>query len=166
MLTETIAPYVQRYLDRVPNGRIADLLRAREERIAPFLQDIPTDRWQYRYAEEKWTLLQSWLHVSDSERIFAARALRIARGDATPLPGFDQDEFAVRSGFETRSPESVLAEYASVRAATLSLFEHLSPEALEATGTFSGHSYRAETVARIILGHELHHVELTNERYL
>ena len=167
MLTETIAPYAQRYIDRVPPEEdIVDLLRAREQGISSFLESIPAERWSYRYADDKWTLLQSWLHVSDSERIFAARALRIARGDATPLPGFDQDEFAVKSGYESRSYRSVLSEYATVRAATLSLFENLPKEALEYTGTFSGHSYRVVTVARILMGHELHHVELTRQKYL
>ena len=164
-LEENINPYFQRYLDLVPDGDALDLLRDQREEVLRLFHDVPADRWTHAYAPGKWTLLQSWLHVIDAERVFAARALRIARGDTTPQPGFDQDEWAAKSNHQHRTAADLAEEYQIVRQSTSLLFRHLTPAGRNRVGTFSGHDYRAETVARIILGHERHHIALT-DKYL
>ena len=164
--TERISPYFHRYLNLVPEGNLVHLMEQQRDEALAFFATIPEDRWTYAYAPEKWTLLQSWLHVLDSERIFTTRALRIARGDQTPQPGFDQDEFAPNSDYEHRTPADLIEEYRAVRQSSILLFRHLSPAARQRIGTFSGYDYAPETVGRILLGHERHHFALTKERYL
>lgn len=166
-LQENINPYFERYLDHVPPGsNVLDLLRDQREEVLRLFRQTPADRWTYAYAPGKWTLLQSWLHVIDSERIFAARALRIARGDQTPQPGFDQNEYAALSNHQHRTAADLAEEYQIVRQSTILLFRHLTPAGRNRVGTFSGHDYRAATVARILLGHERHHIALTKNNYL
>ncbi len=106
------------------------------------------------------------LHIIDTERIFAYRALRVGRGDSTPLPGFDQDPYVITSGGNARTAESLVAEFEVVRAASLALFKHLPAKAWEEMGTASDSPTTPLAIAYIIAGHELHHVKIIKERYL
>jgi len=121
---------------------------------------------QQTYALGKWTLGESLLHVSDSERVFSYRLVRIARGDQTPLPGFDQDAWVPNSGAAARTLQSVLHELDAVRSATLALVESLDANALMATGTASGATVSVRALAWIIAGHFAHHLMITRDRYL
>lgn len=155
------AAYFQRYIALVDG----DDLEAGLQRpgIAVLVRDLEPALTSHAYAPGKWTLGQSIQHVIDTERIFATRALRIARGDQTPLPGYDQDTFAAVTG--SRPLTALADELERVRASTLDLFRSFMPDALDRVGTSSGGPLSARAAGWIIAGHERHHVAVT-ERYL
>jgi hypothetical protein len=105
------------------------------------------------------------LHLIDCERIFTYRALRIARGDTTPLPGFDENQYVPNSHASSRTAESLLQEYLAVRRSTLSLFQNMDPSALQRCGTANGHPFSVEMIGTIIAGHELHHLGVLKSKY-
>ncbi|MEM1116943.1 MAG: DinB family protein [Bacteroidota bacterium] len=157
------APYFGRYIDLVPGDDLLGALRLGAG-TAALLRSADPEAAAYAYAPGKWTLAQSLQHVIDTERIFGARALRIARGDTTPLPGFDQDAFAEDT--PNRSLADLADEFEAVRASTLALFASLGPEAAARMGTSSGGPLSARAAGWIIAGHEWHHDVVTRERYL
>lgn len=130
--------YYAGYVAQVPAGAdILDLLaRQRASTVARFVA-VPEARGAHRYAPGKWSVREVLVHLSDVERIMAYRALRVARGDATPLPGFDQVEYAPLSNAEAHPLAALVEEWSDVRRATLSLFRHLAPEAWTRRGTAS-----------------------------
>ena len=121
---------------------------------------------EFRYAEGKWTIKDIILHLIDAERIFAYRALRIARNDKTALPGFEENDYVISANANEREFESLLKEYIIVREATISLFENLSETDLLKPGTASNASVSVRGIGYCILGHELHHKNIIIERYL
>ncbi len=119
----------------------------------------------FAYAEGKWTVAEVLLHLIDCERIFTYRALRIARGDKTPLPGFDENMYVPKSGASSRSAESLVEEYRAVRQSTLTFFQNLDAAALQRCGTANGLDFSVEMIGTIIAGHEVHHIEVLKSRY-
>ena len=119
-----------------------------------------------RYAPDKWTLNEVLGHMIDDERIFAYRALCIARGDARPLESFDEKEYVAGANFESRSLANLLEEYALVRRSTIALFDSLPAEAWQRRGMVAGYSATVRGLAFHIAGHELHHVGVVRGRYL
>lgn len=161
------APYYDKYISLVPaDGMVLQHLYNNREMIDAFLVSLPPERWEHRYAEGKWTIKEMLLHVIDTERIFAYRALTIARGDATPLPGYEQDDYVPTSGANTRSSSSLLEEYATVRQATLTLLGNLPDEAWGRIGTANDTPVSVRAIAYMLVGHELHHLTIIKERYL
>lgn len=163
---EEIPDFYQTYVKQVVGDKIELILDdARRETLA-FLELLPAEKWDYAYAPEKWTIKEVLLHLTDTERIFAYRILRISRGDKTPLPGFDQDDFVPNSDANNRSAISLVAEYKAVREATLQLVRHFTAEMWERKGTASGAEFSPLTIAFIAAGHEAHHLRIIRERYL
>lgn len=119
-----------------------------------------------RYAPDKWTLGEVLIHMIDTERVFAYRALRFARGDATPLPGFDQDAFVESIDVSSRSVTSLLDELRTVRDATLALLRSFDEPAWDRAGVASGHPMTTRGAAWVIAGHTAHHVAVLHDRYL
>ncbi|UOQ68494.1 DinB family protein [Hymenobacter volaticus] len=110
-------------------------LQLQPQELRRLVGSLTNEQAHFAYASGKWTIKEMLVHVIDTERIFAYRALRIARGDQQPLAGFDQDEYVPNSGANERSLESILKEYDAVRAATLSLFESFQPAAYDRMGS-------------------------------
>ena len=158
--------YYQPYIDKVGDGNIFNALRHNHELLISFIKNIDLDKLNYRYAEGKWTIKEIVQHLIDTERVFAYRALRIARCDKTDLPGFDQDAFVVHSHADDRNIESLMSEYESVRIATVSLFENFDQKTLAEIGIASNSGLSVRAVAFIIVGHENHHLQIIKERYL
>ncbi len=152
------APYFETYVSLAGEGSILGKLVANpiEEALAG-LSDAEAD---HPPAPGKWSPKQVLGHVIETERVMAYRALRIARGDQTPLPGFDQDLFVANAAFGHRSLASLLEEMQAVRAATLALLRGLPAEAWTRSGTVSGNPITVRALAWIIAGHELHHARL------
>src|SRR5262249_23610276 len=123
-------------------------------------------RGRHRYASGKWSVREVGGHVIDGERVFSYRALRMARGDETPLASFDQDLFVARSGSDQRTLADLFDELAHLRAANLRLFRGLEPEAWERTGTASDCTFVVCAFPWILAGHENHHRRILFERYL
>jgi hypothetical protein len=159
-------PYYSKYIALVPddNLSIAGILADQHHDTVDLLRKAKS-KGDHAYAPGKWTVKQVIGHVSDSERVFAYRALRFARGDETALPGFDQDTFMAGSNFQSRTMEDLLEELWSVRAATLSLAKSLPESALSKRGTASGSPVTVRALLYIIAGHERHHVGILKERY-
>lgn len=160
------APYYARYLDAVPDGDLLRLLEDGGDEVLGLLRAFSEERGDHRYAPGKWSVKEVVGHIVDTERVFAYRALRFARGDTTPLPGFDQNHYVTVAGFSRRSLADLAEEFADVRKATVKLFAGLDAPALRRAGVASGHLMTVRAAAWIIAGHEQHHAQLLRERYL
>ncbi|MBX0289370.1 DinB family protein [Hymenobacter sp. HSC-4F20] len=161
------APYYDTYIRLIPEGHNPlQQLQEQPTVLKQLLQGLTDEQARLRYAPGKWSIKESLVHVLDTERIFAYRALRIARGDTTPLPGFEQNDYVPASGADERSLADILREYDAVRAATLSFFSSLRPEDYERTGTASTFPVSVRALAYMVPGHEAHHLRLLTERYL
>jgi hypothetical protein len=153
------------YVSSVPEGDVIAILRDSGRTLHERLSPIPEERGGHRYAEGRWTIREVLGHLIDAERIFTYRALRIARGDATPLPGFDENDYVRASGSDTRTLASLVREQAVVREGTVQLFESLPDEAWIRRGTASGAEISVRALAYITAGHALHHFRILGERY-
>jgi hypothetical protein len=160
------APYYGTYVSQVPDGDVLDHLARQLDDTTALLGGIPAARWRHRYAPEKWSVAEVVGHVIDVERVFGYRALRFAREDATPLPGFDENAWAPRSGYDRRPPPDITQEFRAVRQATLAMFRGFEDQAFGRRGIANQVGYTVRALAWIIAGHERHHVRLLKERYL
>jgi uncharacterized damage-inducible protein DinB len=161
------APYTIRYIELLPDdGLVLQHLEDNLKATSDFILSLPEERLMTRYAEGKWTIKEILVHIIDDERIYAYRALRFARNDQTELPGFEQDEYAFQSGANERDIQDILQEFATVRKATISLFEGLNREALVRAGVADGKVMSVRAAAYHIAGHELAHLNIIKERYL
>jgi len=153
------------YIERVPDTDVISEMKDQiEETIAPISRMSDQDALS-RYAPEKWSIKEVVGHLSDTERVMSYRALRIARGDQTPLASFDENAFVLHAQFDGRSTASLLDEWRAVREASVRLFEGFSPEVSIQRGTASGAEISVRALAYIVAGHELHHRAILQERY-
>ena len=120
----------------------------------------------YKYAKDKWSIKELLLHIIDTERVFAYRALRFAREDKTDLPGFEQDDYVITSDANTRSKASLLNEYNFQRASTIALFSSFNDSMLMKIGMAGGNPMSVRAIGFITSGHEVHHCNILRERYL
>lgn len=160
------AEYYGRYLSQLPDGDVLEFLRAGVKELETLLGGLGEQQALHRYAPGKWSIKEVVGHMLDVERVFAYRALRIARADTTPLPGFEQDDYVAAAGFDDRPLASLLAEYHHLRAANLELFASLEARALMRQGTASGYRFSARALIWIIAGHERHHLNGLRRDYL
>ncbi len=160
------APFYTGYVASVPDGSIVDAAHASGVAMHELLSSIPESRARHRYAEGKWSIAEMIGHIIDTERVFAYRLLRVARGDATPLPGFEQDAFVAGAASEQRTIAELRAEMHCVRESTLHLLRSLPADAWTRRGTASDNPVTARALAWILTGHALHHVRVLRERYL
>lgn len=158
--------YFKRYINLVETENIVDALKNQLTDIERFFGEWPRNKQDYTYAKGKWTIKEILIHMMDAERILAYRALRIARNDATSLPGFDQDEFAPFMNAANRSFESIMSEYRAVRLATIALIENLDDAAMSRIGTASNSPSSPLAMAFVIAGHEIHHMKSVKEKYV
>ncbi len=158
--------YYGKYISLVPEGDLRDHLRGQLSETIALLSNVSDAKANQAYGPGKWTLKESLLHMSDAERVFGYRMLRISRGDATPLPGFEQDDWVPHSCANERALSNLLMEFAAVRASTLALVDSLPAAAWVRKGTASGHSITPRALAYIAAGHERHHYKIFRERYL
>lgn len=158
--------YFNGYVSRVPEGDVLDTLTRQLPETMALLRSIPEERAGQAYEPGKWTIKELVGHVIDSERVFAYRTLAIARGDTTPLPGFDQDVYAANVDFNSRTLDSLAGEFARVRASTLDLLANLDRRAWERRGTANENTMSVRALAHIIAGHVTHHAHVLREKYL
>lgn len=160
------APYYGRYIERVPEGPIVDVLRTQIRGTLDLLRSVPEAKGEYRYAPGKWTIKEVVGHVVDGERVFGYRALRFGRGDTTQLPGFEQDDYVRQGGFDARTLRHLTDELEAVRRATVQLFEGFGEESWSRKGIASSNPVSVLALAYIIAGHEIHHLKILREQYL
>jgi uncharacterized damage-inducible protein DinB len=158
--------YYETYISEVADGRLLETLVAQRDETAALLAGLTAAQADHRYAEGKWTVKEVIVHVADAERIFAYRALRIARGDETPLASFDENVYVPAAGCRRRTLPELAHELRAVREATLALFASFDEAAWMRVGTASGKQVSARALGYIIAGHERHHLRVIRERYL
>lgn len=163
--TEYLA-YYSRYIDMVAGNDAIAALKAQLRETMAFLNCISNEETNYRYAPGKWSVREVVGHMIDTERIMAYRALRIARGDQTPMPGFEQDDYVRGGNFQHVRWSDLVEEFDLVRRSNLALFSAFNEEAWARSGTASGATVTARALAWIIAGHELHHRNVIEQKYL
>ena len=158
-------PFFRIYVSQVKKDILTEL-KEQLETYPKFIREIPEDKLLYRYAEGKWTIKEVIGHNTDTERIKANVALRIARGDKTPIPGFNEDDYVLATDFNSRSLDDLLQEFIDVRKSSISLFESLSEEELNRMGIASNKEMNAGIWFYFMVGHVRHHENIIRERYL
>lgn len=159
------APYYERYISLVKGEDIVDLLEKQAPETKALLQSADS-KADFRYAPDKWTVKEVVGHVNDTERIMSYRALRIARGDKTPIEGFEQDDYVRDGNFGQRSLADLIAEFADIRRATVALFRSFDADSAARRGIANNNEVSARALGYIIAGHELHHRRILMEKYL
>jgi hypothetical protein len=160
------APFYAHYVANVPEDDVVGALRDSGRDIVAALTAIPDARGGFRYAPDKWTIREVIGHMIDAERIFGYRALRLARGDATPLPGFEENDYARTAGSDARSLAELIDELRVVRECTVRLFQSFPAESWTRRGVVNGREVSVRALAYITAGHARHHLGVLRERYL
>ncbi len=160
------ADFYKSYIQSLEDVELIEELEICLHEFIKFVQNIPMDKFDYRYEVGKWTIKEIIQHLIDSERVFSYRALRISRNDKTPLPGFNENEYVDNSNGNDRNLQGLLTELAVVRQATLSLFNSFSQEQLIKIGIASNNEVSVRAIGFIIIGHQKHHQKIFAERYL
>ncbi len=158
--------YFFTYIDKVGEGDILTILDRQIGSTVALLEAVSEEQSLHRYEPGKWSIREVVGHLNDTERLFAFRAFWFARGLDGALPSFDQDMAMASAGSDAHPLGRHLEEFATVRAATLSLFRHLPPEAWARRGTAGGNPFTVNALAYICAGHVEHHVRILKERYL
>lgn len=159
-------PYYKDYIDLVENINLVDALAKGLKTTLAFFEALPDDKWNYQYADGKWTPKDILLHIADTERVFAYRALYFARSNNAELKGFDENLFAENALACNITAATLLQNYLAVRNATLSLFLSFDENQLKQLGQANGSIMSVRAAGFIICGHEKHHCNIITERYL
>jgi hypothetical protein len=159
------APYYEPYIAAVPDGDLLELLERDLADVVGLIRATPESRGTFRYEPDKWSVNDVINHIIDAERIYTYRALRIARGDQTPLPGWDENVYAVRAGADHRTFLELSRELEHVRYSAIDLFRSLPADTFAATGIANEVTVTVRALAYILAGHARHHVRMLRERY-
>ena len=157
------APYIQKVQDKKD---VIAFLKKQQATMLDIINGVSSKDIHKTYAEGKWTIMQVLIHIIDTERVFAYRALSFVRGERQKLPGFDQDAYVLNADAALKSKLQIKEEYETNRRATIALFRGLDSKAFERTGTANNAQFSVRALLYIIAGHELHHMEVLKERYL
>jgi uncharacterized damage-inducible protein DinB len=157
--------YCHYYFDLVQTDDLLAELSSDLDKTIEFFKSIPTEKEHFAYQEGKWTITQLLRHIIDCERIFAYRALRFARFDDTNLAGFDEDFYMAGLLSKKENLDILIEEFISVRNATISLFETFTDEMLDFHGTANNLKVSARAIGFCVVGHNMHHREVLNQRY-
>lgn len=163
--TEYSGPFAN-YIQEAGEINLIEELEISLHNFIKFVQNIPLDKFDYRYAEGKWTIKDIIQHLIDSERVFAYRALRFSRNDKTALPGFEENDYVDNTDANERSIQELLTELSAVRHSSLLFYKSLSEEQLKRIGTASTHQLSVRALGYVIIGHQKHHQNVFQERYL
>lgn len=165
-LRDEYPAYYENYIGLVPDGELTDILNTQIQDMITLFSSVDETQANYRYAENKWTLKEVIGHITDTERIMSYRLLRIARGDQTPLSGYDDEQYVREASFHSRSLSDLLEELVVVRYSTVSLIKGLNENTWPRIGIANNGEITVRALAYIIAGHELHHVKIIKESYL
>lgn len=161
------APYASMYIDLLPDdGLVLRHLKENFEAAKNLILPLQEEKLLYQYAVGKWTIKEILAHIIDDERIYCYRALRFARKDKTPLPGFEQNDYVPHSSANGRDLSNIFAEYEAVRNSTIAFYNGLEDAALQRAGVADGNPMSVRASAYHIAGHELHHINFIKKHYL
>lgn len=162
----TYPAFIEGYLRFIDTNTVAEATEKYSSSILEFFKNIPLEKASYRYAAGKWNIKEMLQHIIDAERIFAYRAVTIARHDKTHLPGFDENSYAAASNADKRTWESLLNEFEFVRKSTDLLLQSFTEDQLQQSGTTNNEPNTAKALSFLVYGHILHHIKVLKERYL
>jgi uncharacterized damage-inducible protein DinB len=161
-----VPQFYHNYISHVPQDDLLEAFNAGTPAFIQFVESIPPDKYDYRYADGKWTIKEVLQHIIDAERVFAYRALRFARKDPTFLPGFDENLFAENAKADKRDWNNLVEEFKVVRMASEYLFASFDDDQLDATGTSNNNTVYVLGIGFLLVGHSIHHMKVIKERYL
>ena len=158
--------YYKLYINQVEGDDFLQVLKDNLISTVSLLSNLESEKWDFRYAEGKWSIKEVMIHIMDTEQVFAYRAMRISRNDKTPLPGFDQNDYVPFYDAGNRSPESIINEFTAFRLGTIEMFENFNDDMMGRMGKASDFDVSVRALAFMLTGHEIHHVRIIKERYL
>jgi uncharacterized damage-inducible protein DinB len=159
-------PNYQKYFDLIPKGDYMHVLVQNTIETVEFFDTIPPEKHDHRYAEGKWTIKEVLMHIIDTERVFAYRALAAARGDATPVYRMDEELYARNVNVSNRTMGDLISEFKTVRKATEFLFKNMTDEQSMRSCNVVAYPMSARAIGYFMIGHVLHHVGVVGVRYL
>ena len=159
------APYYKGYISQIKGDDILNILEEQLNTATKIFSSIPEEKGSHAYAEGKWSVKEVMGHMIDTERIFAYRALCIARGEKESLPGMEQDDYVKEAGFNKRSLKDLANEFTFVRKSNLALFNSFSEKELNKRGIASNNEVTVRAILFIIAGHGMHHIKILKEKY-
>jgi len=165
-LATEYSPAYQKYFDLVPEGDFLELLRRNRGTTVQFFEGLSLDKHDYSYAEGKWTIKELLMHIIDTERVFAYRALAAARGDETPVYRMDEELYARNVDVSKRTMADLLSEFKNVRKGSEYLFENVSDEQSIRWCNVVTHPMSVRAIGYFLIGHVQHHVGVVRQRYL
>ncbi|WP_226065653.1 DinB family protein [Kaistella polysaccharea] len=158
--------YIQRYLDLIPSDNWLEEMKLSGNQTLEIYERLSEEESNFAYAEGKWSLKILLQHLIDAERIFDYRALRFARKDQAELAGWDEELYAKECDLENVSLKNLISEFDNLRKSTIHFFENLNQELLSQTGIANKNEISVETIGKLIVGHNIHHLNIIKERYL
>lgn len=159
-------PAYQKYFDLVPDGNYEELLPQNGAATAQFFEGLPPDKHDYRYAEGKWTIKEVFMHIIDTERVFAYRALAAARGDESPVYRMDEELYARNVDVSKRTIADLVSEFKVVRRGSEYAFENINDGQSKRSCNIVTHPMSVRAIGYFLIGHVQHHVGVVRERYL
>ena len=159
------APFYAGYIAKIQGEDVLEILERQSSELRRLAASVTPEREVFRYAPGKWSMREVFGHLTDGERIFGYRAFRIGRGDQTPLPGFDENEYVAASGYHDQDLPSLVEEFSLVRAGNLAILRNLAGDAWARVGTANNYPVSVRALAYIMAGHVQHHLEILNEKY-
>jgi hypothetical protein len=162
----TIPEMYRDYVNQLQERNYLEVLKEQLSTTSAFYESIPEDRLDYVYAPGKWNIREIIMHMMDAERVYSYRALRFARNDKTPLPGFEENEYVPFYNASRRTRDSLIREYRAARVSTIEFFSNLDEEALYRIGTANNNKFSVILIGACIAGHEMHHLNIIRTRYL
>ena len=156
----------EKYMALVADGEYLSLLKQNSVETVNYFEAMPEERSQYKYAEGKWTIKEVFMHIIDTERVFAYRGLTAARGDACPHYRMDEELYASNVDVSQRTLQSLISEFKAVRASTEHLFAHLTDSQSKRQCNIVTHPMTARAIGYFLIGHVKHHLNVINQRYL
>ena len=161
-----VPEFYHNYINQVPDDNLKAALENSGSNLIFFLNKIPAEKHEFAYEDGKWTIKEILQHIIDAERVFSYRALRFARKDETPLPGFNENVFAANANANSRNWKDLVEEFSVVMNATELLFASFNEEQLEANGISNNHSIYVLGIGFICAGHRIHHQHIIQSKYL
>lgn len=160
------APFYAGYVSLVPEADIVQVLEGQAADVREGTRAFIPAREGFRYADGKWSVCEVLGHMTDAERVFGFRAFCFSRGDENPLPGFDENDYVARSGFDRCSLADLVQEFGQLREANLTVLRRLDDDAWRRMGTASGKPVSVRALAYIMAGHVRHHLHILRTRYV
>lgn len=154
------------YLNMVKDETLSEALEKSADWFVEYTLGCSEKQLAFRYGDDKWTVAEVLLHIIDTERIFQYRAFRFSRKDATPLPGFDHNDYVKECEANTRTAEDIVTEFLAVRTSTIQLFKYMDTETLKYRGIASNMPWSVAALGFVISGHLKHHASILEERYV